>query len=70
MTRGTVPILHNIQFIDRFDAFLRECKAYDDPIKDLEEFWRKHKYEIYAAYRDASYWRQFKELIEVAHDDS
>ena len=70
MTKGTLPLTHNIQFIRRFDAFFREYKAFEDPIKDLEEFWKEYKYEIYAAYRDASYWREFKGLIEVAQDDS
>ena len=68
--KGTLPIFHNIRFIDLMDAFLRECKGYEDPIKDLEEFWKKYKYEIYEAYRDSSYWRDFKGIIEVAQDDS
>ena len=64
--KGTLPLLHNIQFINRFDAFFREYKAYDKPIEDLEEFWKEYKYEIYEAYRDASYWRDFLGIIELA----
>ena len=67
---GTLPIFHNIRFIDRFDAFFVEYKAYDDPIKDLEEFWKEYKYEIYEAYRDAKYWRDFKDIIEEAQESS
>ena len=68
--KGTLPLLHNVRFIDRLDAFFREYKAYDDPIKDLEEFWKEYKYEIYEVYRDAKNWRDFKDIIEEAQESS
>lgn len=68
--KGTIPILHNIRFINKFDAFLHECRAYDDPIKDLETFWKEYKYEVYECYRDAEYWRDFRGIIELAQVDS
>ena len=68
--KGTLPIFHNIRFIDRLDAFLHECRGYDDPIKDLEDFWKEYKYEVYEAYRDAKNWRDFKDIIWEARESS
>ena len=66
--KGALPTIHNIKFINRFDAFFENYKAYDDPIKDLEAFWKEYKYEIYQVYRDASYWQKFKGLMELIHE--
>ena len=61
--KGTIPILHNIEFLDRMDALVRGFSLLTQ--EDIEKFWREFKYQVYESYRDASYWRDFKSVIEL-----
>jgi len=63
-----IPLFYYNPFIDRMDAFFREYKMFDDPIKELEGFWKEFKFQVYEAYRDADNWHKFKEVIEILLD--
>ena len=65
--KGTLPLLHNIQFIRRMDALVEEFPILTQD--DVREFWREFKYQVYESYRDAGNWREFKSVMELLTDD-
>ena len=62
MTDKEIPIFHNIEFVRRMDALVEEFPHLEQ--SHVRSFWEAYKHQVYEAYRDASDWRRFKELIE------
>ena len=58
----------DIEFVRRMNAFFREYKAFDDPIKDLEEFWEKFKTQVIEAYDNSYKWKKFCEVVDMIDD--
>jgi hypothetical protein len=61
MNKKHVPIMHNIDFIDKMDALVREFPLLSQ--NDVKEFWNKYRYQVYEAYTDSAKWIMFYNMI-------
>jgi len=51
------------------DAFFASYKMYDDPIKELKEFWDEYRKLIIQVYKDSDKWINFYNLITDIIDE-
>ena len=57
------------EFVRRMDAFFREYKMWDDPVKELEPFWKEFREQVISAYRDSAKWIAFYNTITDIIDE-